>query len=451
MLDSQVSINNIFFLINKWDNVEELDKKEIKEAFIINLAQALHQELEEIEQLWGKRIFTVSARNALKSRTRRKAFNRTGFPEFTTELSNFLKYERVSCKLAQPVMTTKQLSEMVIQVIEQRLAIVQDDIDTLKKKEQKVQPHFVVMKSLCHNLEKQVNKVQKESASEIVESYKKFFTNVCQNFTINSLDLPNLNEVTAQDRDKFTKQVQEQIYQHIQNKFREWNEQARAKIRIKCDQLKIIFHNNLQEYSQNKETIKNILVTNNDIVLSKTTPDYILQDPDSIDITKTSANNTSNWTITRTTTGGAIVGGTIGVVATLSITPVGWVVAGVGIMSAITIGVWGWIWGNNLKQDQFNQTIKKQLSSKLPEILSSKKLALLSNHIKNQFEPWQDRIKLMKNDIASLEVSLSNLISQKQQYKIDFTSEKERLEQIKANLTTKSQEIIGEYSKYTKH
>ena len=451
LLDFQINTEYIFFLINKWDNVEESDKKEIKEAFVINLAQALHQETEEIEKLWGQRIFTISARNALKSRTGRKAFNRTGFPEFTTELSNFLKHERVRCKLSQPVMTTKLLAEMVIQVIEQRLAIIQDDIETLKKKEEKVQPHFAAMKSLCHNLEKKVNQVKEESANEIVEYYKKYFTNVCENFTSSSLDLPNLSEISPQDRDKFSQQIQEKIYQYLQDKFQEWNGQAQAKIKIKYDQLRVTFHDNLQEYSQMKEIIKNILVINNDIVIRESNPDYILQEPDSMDATTTKTNNTSNWTIRGTTTGGAILGGTIGIVATLSITPVGWVVAGVSIISAITIGVWGWIWGKNLKQDQFSQAIKRQLASQLPEILSSKKLSLLDHHIKNQFDPWQDRIKLMKNDFASLEVSLNNLISQKQQYKIDFTSEKNRLEQIKAKLMLKSQEIIGEYSRYTNH
>ena len=447
-LDSQVSIENIFFLINKWDNVEEADKEDIQEAFVINLAQALSKEPREIEELWGQRIFTISARNALHSLKRRKAFRGTGFPEFTTELSNFLKYERLSCKLAQPVKTTKQVSELVIQIIEQRLAMLQDDIATLTEKEQQAQPYFSAMKDICSTLEQQVNKVQEQSAIAIIESYKKYFTNVCQNFAQNSLDLPNLDQIAKKDRDKFTKQIQEKIYQFMQDKFQEWNGQSQAKINIKNDQLKIVFHNNLQKYLQHKETIQNILVTNNDAVLSETNPHYVPQDPESINITTTSSNSRNNWIIAGTTTGGAIVGGTMGVVAALSITPVGWVVVGVGVMSAIGIGIWGWIWGNDLKQDQFSQAIKKQLESKLPEILSNKKLTLLGNHIKSQFNPWYDTIKLMKDDIASLEVSLNNLISQKHQHKVDFTLEEERLEKIKTNLTIKSQSIIGEYTKY---
>ena len=448
-LDSQVSIENIFFLINKWDNVEESDKQDIKEAFVINLAQALHKEPREIEQLWDKRIFTVSAKNALKSLKRRKAFRGTGFPEFTTELSHFLKYERLSCKLAQPVNTTKQVSELVIQIIEQRLAMLQDDIETLTEKEQKVRPYFTAMKNVCYTLETQLNTIKEQSAIQVVESYKKYFTNVCQNFAQNSLDLPNFDNIAKQDRDKFTKQIQEKIYQFMQDKFQEWNEQSQGKINIKNDQLKIIFHDNLQKYLQNKEKIQNILVTNNDAVLSENNPHYVPQDPDAMNIKTTRGNGSSNnWIIAGTTTGGVIVGGTIGVVAALSITPVGWVVVGVGAISAIGIGLWGWIWGNDLKQDRFSQEIKKQLESILPDILSKKKLSLLTNHIKNQFNPWHDTIKLMKNDIASLEVSLNNLISQKHQHKVDFVLEKERLEKIKANLTRKSQEIVGEYSQY---
>ena len=447
-LDAQVTIENIFFLINKWDNVEEADKQDIQEAFVINLAQALHKEPREIEQLWGQRIFTVSAKNALKNLKRRRAFQGTGFPEFMTELSNFLKYERLSCKLAQPVNTTKQVSELVIKIIEQRLAILQDDIATLTEKEQKVQPYFFAMKEICSTLEKEVNQVKEKSAIEIVESYKKYFTNACQNFTQTSLDLPDLDKIAKKDRDKFTKQIQEKIYQFMQDKFQEWNGQSQAKINIKNDQLKIVFHNNFQKYFQHKETIQNILVANNDAVLSETNPHYVPQDPDAINITTTSSNSKNNWILAGTTTGGAIVGGTMGVVAALSITPVGWVVVGVGVISAIGIGIWGWIWGNDLKQDQFSQVIKKQLESNLPEILSRKKLALLSNHIKSQFNPWQDTIKLMKDDITSLEVSLNNLISQKQQHKVDFDLEKARLEKIKTNLTIKSQSIIGEYTEY---
>lgn len=448
LLDSQVSIENIFFLINKWDNVEESDKQDIQEAFVINLAQALHIEPREIEAVWGQRIFTVSAKNALKSLKRRTAFQDTGFPEFTTELSNFLKYERLNCKLAQPVKTTKQISELVIQIIEQRLAMLQDDIATLTEKELKAQPYFAAMKDICFTLEQQVNQVQDQSAIAIVESYKKYFTNACQNFTQTSLELPNLAQISKQERDKFTKEIQEKIYQFMQEKFQEWNGQAQAKINIKNDQLKIIFHDHLQKYLQHKEIVQNILITKNDAALKETNPHYVVLDAETINLTTTNSKNNNNWIIAGTTTGGAIVGGTMGVVAALSITPVGWVVAGVGVISAIGIGIWGWIWGQDLKQDQFSQVIKKQLESKLPEILSSKKLALLSKHIKSQFNPWYDTIQLMKDDILSLEVSLNNLISQKQQDQVDFEQEQERLEKIKTNLKLKSQEIIGEYTKY---
>ena len=447
-LDSQVSIENIFFLINKWDNVEESDKQDIQEAFVINLAQALHKEPREIEQLWGQRIFTVSAKNALKSIKKRKAFQDTGFPEFTTELSNFLKYERLSCKLAQPVKTTKKVSELIIQMIEQRLAILQDDIATLTEKEQKAQPYFAAMNEVCSTLEQQVNQVKEESAIAIVESYKKYFTNACQNFTQTVLDLPDINKIAKSDRDKFTKEIQEKLYQFMQIKFQEWNEQSQAKIKIKNDQLKIIFHNNIQKYLQHKETIQNIFITKNDAVLSETNPHYVAQDPETINLTTPSSDSRNSWILAGTTTGGAIVGGTMGAVAALSITPVGWVVVGVGVISAISIGVWGWIWGQDLKQDQFSQVIKKQLESKLPEILSHKKLTLLTNHIKSQFDPWYGTIELMKDDIVSLEASLNNLISQKQQNEVNFTLEQKRLEKIKTNLKLKSQEIIGEYSKY---
>ena len=447
-LDSQVSIENIFFLINKWDNVEESDKQDIQEAFVINLAQALHKEPREIEQLWGQRIFTLSAKNALHSLSRRKAFQATGFPEFTIELSNFLKYERLACKLAQPVKTTRQVSELVIQMIEQRLAMLQDDITTLTEKEQKTQPYFTEMKEVCSKLEQQVNQVKEESAIAIVESYKKYFTNACQNFTQTVLNLPNIDTIAKSDRDKFTKEIQEKIYQFMQAKFQEWNEQSQAKINIRNDQLKIVFRNNIQKYLQNKEIIQDILVTKNDAVLSETNLNYVAQDPETISIITTSRKSRNSWILAGTTTGGAIVGGTMGAVAALSITPVGWVVVGVGVMSAISIGIWGWIWGKDLKQDQFSQVIKKQLESQLPEILSSKKLALLTNHLKSQFDPWYDTIKLMKDDILSLEASLNNLISQKQQNKFNFTLEQERLEKIKTNLKLKSQELIGEYSKY---
>jgi len=447
-LDSQFSIENIFFLINKWDNVEESDKQDIKEAFIINLAQALHKEPEAIEKLWGQRIFTISAKNALKSLKGRKAFQGTGFPEFTTELSNFLKYERISSKLAQPVKTTKQVTELVIQIIEQSLVILQDDIATLTEKEQKAQPYFAAMKDVCIELEQQVKQIQKQSAIEIVESYKKYFTNACKSFTQKSLNLENFDNITKQNRDKFTKQIQGEIYQFMQDKFREWNEQAQAKINIKNDQLKNIFQDNLQQYTQQKKTIQNILSTNNDMALNGINTYYIPQDPERINLTNTDSSN--NWILAGTTTGGAIVGGTMGVVAALSITPVGWVVVGVGVISAISIGIGGWIWGNDIKQDNFSQAIKKQLENKLPEILSPKKLSLLTNHIKSQFNPWNDTIELMKNDIASLEVSLNNLITQKNQNKVDFISEQERLEKMKDDLVEKSQEIVGEYNQYTK-
>ena len=91
-LHFQHNIQNIFLLINRWDLVlKEYEKEKICDHFTRRLSDYLSITEKEVEKMWGKRIFTISALAALNKLNKHETLERTGFPEFINSFANFLE------------------------------------------------------------------------------------------------------------------------------------------------------------------------------------------------------------------------------------------------------------------------------------------------------------------------------------------------------------------------
>ena len=94
----QSNINNVFFLINKWDLIPKSDddddydpEEEIRDTFITRLSKCLIMAEKEVEKLRGKRIFEISAKFASDKLNKNETLDGTGFPEFIDSFADFLE------------------------------------------------------------------------------------------------------------------------------------------------------------------------------------------------------------------------------------------------------------------------------------------------------------------------------------------------------------------------
>ncbi|NER29993.1 MAG: hypothetical protein F6J89_20825, partial [Symploca sp. SIO1C4] len=130
----------------------------------------------------------------------------------------------------------------------------------------------------------------------------------------------------------------------------------------------------------------------------------------------------------------------------LALTPVGWaVIAGVGISAII-----GGVIGKQLERDKFIKKMKKGLEAQLPNIINEQKLSEIREHIKSQFEPWNQKVRQMSSDVESFESSLKSLIAAKEKRQIDFDLEEKRLIKLQEEIELQWQKIDTEYKEYRK-
>ncbi|NEO56669.1 MAG: hypothetical protein F6K54_28500, partial [Okeania sp. SIO3B5] len=99
----------IFYLINKWENVEEYEKEEIHEVFVDKFCEYLDINEGEAEKIWGDTVFDVYAKTALENLEQGKSLDGTGIKEFQKRLDDFLSNEGLKTKLLQAV----QIAEIV--------------------------------------------------------------------------------------------------------------------------------------------------------------------------------------------------------------------------------------------------------------------------------------------------------------------------------------------------
>ena len=71
-------VRPIFYLINKWEKIEEDEKKEVHDIFVDKFRECLKITEDEAEKTWGDTIFDVYAKTALENLEQGKSLDGTG-------------------------------------------------------------------------------------------------------------------------------------------------------------------------------------------------------------------------------------------------------------------------------------------------------------------------------------------------------------------------------------
>ena len=450
-------VNAVFFVINKWEAVDESSREEIHDSVAERLAQSLDMHEEEIRQMWGDRIFDVYAKNALDRLRSKEHLGGTGFLEFADKLNTFLINERLVSELYPSVQTAKDVANLVVENIADLLLVLHDDLKTLEEKVRKVKPHTKVMKGIVELLDSEISHGKSSSSRLVIESYKAYFLKTASNLE-GDFKMPPVKSLSEKAKSAYLSTLSDLFSKYLQEKLKEWNKLFQYDVIAIQNGLVQKIQEKVAEYESEREEIREIL---NGSTLSKIQVQLQTSEHESIEKPKL---NEINANAMKKVIGG-LAGGTVGTMAAgvgaataanvyagthivittaLGITPVGWVLFG----GSLVVGIGLALWGRDSELDKFKREVFQQLKINLTKAVEDEsKLTALENHIQSLFTGFEKITRQLSDDIESLERSLDDLLESKRQNETDYEVENRRLEDLSVNISSQWEAINASYTK----
>ena len=117
-------VRPIFYLINKWEIIEECDREDIHEDFVDTFCKCLDINEDEAEKMWGNAVFDVYAKTALENLNQGKSIDGTGLKELQKRLNDFLMSNEVlKTKLSQVVQIAELVKSQIVSKSNYRLIL----------------------------------------------------------------------------------------------------------------------------------------------------------------------------------------------------------------------------------------------------------------------------------------------------------------------------------------
>ncbi|NEO51782.1 MAG: hypothetical protein F6K54_00965 [Okeania sp. SIO3B5] len=447
-------VRPIFYLINKWETVEEDEKEEIHEVFIDKFCECLDISEDEATKMWGDTVFNVYAKTALENLKQGKSLDGTGLKEFQKRLNYFLTNERLITELEQVVNTAKVVTIEVLSKVEERLFTLEDDVKTLEAKIEKTKPCIAVMKKSVQTLEKSIISDRKACIAEVAEEYTKYFSQLVFKFETD-FTMPSVSGLKDNEREQYTKDLENKLTKYRQEKLENWNKISTGIVSETTNALRDSFTTEINDYSQQRDKIREILNQGSLNVKNQT----------SLSINQSSSSEKSSLsTADANAAQKMIVGGAVGaagaagagfggvllanglgahiVFAGLAFTPVGWALMGGGAI-ALVVGAW---WGRDKEVKDFQKKMQERVKEEFKKLLEEDKVSDIKKQVGELFNPYEKSVKLMREDVESLEKSLENLLEKKRKTSVNTEAEKTRLQTFVHNISDQFQTIEAKYN-----
>ncbi|KYC38361.1 hypothetical protein WA1_37800 [Scytonema hofmannii PCC 7110] len=451
-------IRPIFYLINKWEIVEDDAKKEIHDYFVESFCECLDIKKEEAEKMWGDKIFNVYAKTALEKIKEGKSLEGTGIKEFQKRLSNFLIRERLMTELMQAVYIAELVTSKVESNVDDRLLVLENDVKTLEEKIEKTKPCFEFMKKIVQGLEKEVRREKDACIFEIGEKYNTYFSNLVLNFE-REFEMPSVSGLRDNQREKYTEDLKSKLAHYRQEKLDEWHTISKGILLKSLNELKDSFDQEIKEYSNKRNEIREILNQQDFSVQNRT--QLITHQSSSSEETRL---NTANANAVGRMILGA-TGGTVGTVAAgiggatianlagahillgtvgagLALTPIGW---GLFAASAAVGGI-ATLWQRHAEIHKFQKQMQERVKREFEKLLDPDRVLALKEQVGNSFDPFGNLAEQMSKDVISLETSLNNLLESKKTTEVNYNEEVKRLQTFIADISAQLQIIQAEYN-----
>lgn len=452
-------VGTVFFLINKWELVPELGKQEIHDVFVEGLSECLTVEENDVEKMWGDTIFDVYAQTALENLEKGESLKDTGFIQFSMRLDQFLIHERLIAELLPSLQTATSVTNTVTKVVEERLLVLNETVKSLEEKIRKVNPHIKSMKKIAKGLKTQATNTKNSCIAQIGGEYQSYFSQILSKIKTD-FPMPPVAGLGENQKENYKKLLEKKLQEYQQEKLDGWKKISAGVVANTYLELTELFNEENKEYDKERQEIKEILEgkdlnIQNQSQLSTyqtgSTPESSLK---VIDASATGKMILAGGGAT-VGTGAAALGGVVlanlagahlGVVtaigAGLALTPLGWGIIGVSVVG----GGLAALWGRYSEIDKFQKGMQENIAQEFQKLLEPKQISGIKEAIGNLFVGFESYADQLKDDVESLESSLSNLLESKKSKEVDSQAEAKRLEALKSDISAQWETINAKYT-----
>lgn len=442
----------IFYLINKWEHVEEEDeKKEIHKDFVESFCKCLNINQNEAEKMWGDKVFDVYAKTALDNLKQRKSINSTGIKEFQKRLSDFLINERLITELLRTVNTAKFVATEVASKVDYRLLVLEDDVKTLEAKIEKTKPCIALMKKNAQILEENFTNQRNACMDKVAGEYYKYFSKLVMQFET-EFEMPPVSSLKDNQREQYTQDLESRLREYRQEKLEIWHEKSMVIVSDVINVLKNSFMKEINDYEKQRNEIREILnqgnlngqnQTGTSIYQSNSSEDISLEKADtnpmakmfwgtigsaSLGLSGLVLGETAKWSL-----GWSMVG--------VALTPLGWSLLG---GSVVVGGVLAW-WARRKELQRFQKEMFERVKGAFKRLIEPDQVENIKGQVGQSFDTFEKLAKLIGEDAQSLENSLNNLLESKRTTKVNCEAEKKRLKVFVDNISAQLQIIEKRY------
>jgi GTPase SAR1 family protein len=444
---------SIFFLVNGWDRIRESlvdpeDTKTLQEAEE-KLRQVFRSNLSDYcQELYPKRVFEISAIQALRARLKNSAatMEGTGYPEFLAALNHFLTQERATAEIERAKAIASWICDRFSGAIERRIPLLERTVEELQQQIHELQSDFDQLAKIGNQFQQEILAVRDREAKEIADSFKTYILDLDKTFEQDFLnsqpDLDFMQFFDKTNRAMFYSDFKRAFERYFNDRLAGWEFMAKQKLSATFSQLEAKAADYRVEYDQVVDRINSKLLGYRFYAIGHTyKPEHASTWADSVMDVFGSIPDSMNrgigsfnrfWQSVLSCVCVTLVLQAIGLVfASITLSVLGGIALGIGV-----VGVQA-----ELVRQQFIAATKKEFTKYLPEIAESQWQTVYDS-VQKCFEVYENQVSDRINaDINSRQAELNNLLTQKQSREINRSAETQRLKNLETAILSDLQDI----------
>jgi len=449
----------VFFLINGWDEVRDSlidpDNPEDLAAAESRLRQVFSSNLGEYceadgQNFYAKRVFEVSAINALRRRIKNPDDNLvgTGFPEFTQALNYFLTQKRAVAEIHQAKTLAGQVYHRVREALARRIPLLDQDLAELQQRMNAVAPEFEQLGEIRDRFQDEIRQTRDKKAQAIADGFRTYILNLGNTFAADfSPYQPNISFFESLERGKreeFNAAFKRGFEQYINDKIAAWELTAEREIAAAFGELARSAAVHGAAYAQVSQTIGEKLIgqqvkTGINIGVEQSSPNW------------------ASWAV-------GFVSLAWGNVAGIALAGAGFDWKNIFVNALAVLGIWSFLsifslsliggplgvfvlglgvgaWQVETARQELIALTKKEFIKYLPQV-AQEQWQPIFEAVKGCFDNYErEVIKQINDDIKSRQAELNNLVEQKQSREIDREAELQRLQNLEAEIAAELRAI----------
>lgn len=231
---SDKNTNNVFFIVNRFDILR-------KQSDRVEISQIVHKYLFPLfndEELYKRRVFFVSAIDALVARTEEVPVNEvllenSNVPAFERELEKYLaSEERVKAGFSTTLEAVNSVVITANKSIQDTFSSLDQPIEKLKKNREETEKKLVELEEGVQRKKELISLYGGIISSKVTSNLDSYVGNLLTNWDIDALEYMNFSEIGFQTAmfssfsDKAKKQlttvVERELNKYLKTKFEEW-------------------------------------------------------------------------------------------------------------------------------------------------------------------------------------------------------------------------------------